>query len=164
MTAHKKPEKVINLFQISSVKDLQTKACIRNILEKATGQSEGYVPVYGYHSTLRHGRQAISNYAIGCFKERGEMVVVPIDTRGGSVAEIQIYSLKTITRLERSVPNEWQIYTAHSTSPFTLTVPPYVPDVGESHGQMPIDQADSATVFQVLMESFLQKNRSERLL
>ncbi len=155
MSEHKKLGKVVNLFQISSVKDRQTKARIRNALEKATGQSEGYVPIYGYHSASKHGHQTISNYAIGCFTGRNEAVIVPVDARGGITAEAQFYSSRTITHLERIGPNEWQIHTSHSPLPFTLTVPPYVPDIGESHGQLPIDQVDSAAVFQSLMESFL---------
>lgn len=155
MIEHKKSGKVVNLFQISSVKDQQTKACIRNALEKATGQSEGYIPVYGYHSDSKHGHQTISNYAIGCYAERGEAIVVPVDARGGIIAEAQFYSSKTITHLERVGPNDWRIHTVQFPLPFTLTVPPYVPDIGESHGQLPIDQVDSAAVFQLLMESFL---------
>ena len=153
MILRKNSGKIIRLFDISPVKDQKSRACIRSTLEKAIGQSEKCVPVYGYQTAPVHGRQMVLNYAVGCFEETKEVVIVPINTRKNFEAEILLCSSQTVTALDQIGLNAWRICTVYSLTPLLLTVPAYVPDIGEIHGQMPIDQAGAAAVFQAIMES-----------
>lgn len=156
MSLHKIKPSGKTLFFITPLKSRESLKRLWKALSRCGVGLENCFPVYGYDVVWQGGSERITNYAIGCFPMFSKLVVVPLGQQE-SVSMVKAYSFKNIICVKQDGPIGWRLYVRGMQSPVTLFVPAAVPDIAESRGQFPIDQAEAADLFFQIMQLFPRK-------
>ncbi len=136
----------------SQKKSDESWAIIRTAFARAIPDGSAYTVCYARWIKSGLLIKTLYNYVIGFRDDTGEIVIVPIHPDGSITGEPVRLQKSDISKVSKTLQGNLKFTTSQSSKPVVFSVPYFLPDFIEDHGQLPINQHAEAERFYAMIK------------